>query len=385
MSGKAMTVNGAPLGYSDANGGPTIESQIVAALATEKFYLGGLGLGNQGTNISNFNQTHPSFLSALRQQNLIPSVSWSYNAGAHYRLQSIVSSTSENSRTSEASLLPDPVFAFVDSTLPHIWLPKVACQRFERAFGLSYNTSAGMYTVNDTLHQQLLSLNPTFTFTIGNGLVGGPTTTIGLPYIITDYERSNFSISQARFDDSSVPELVPIPSTTEPTHSPQKNVTIGASIAVIFIAFAIALLVLFILRKRRHQATKDADRSANTQASLDLNVSSNSMKMLSVQEIDENNAIWPYREMQDTGKVEAAWRNSSVTRLVEILELSAALPDSTHELSASLNSLRSSRVRRPDRRARLLQSRLRTGLRLSMDQSASATSIVDSVMSISIS
>jgi len=73
------------LGFSDSFGGPVIESQVVAALATYDRYLGVFGLGHQGTNISNFSDPHPSFLSVIKNQSLIPSLSWAYNAGAKYR------------------------------------------------------------------------------------------------------------------------------------------------------------------------------------------------------------------------------------------------------------------------------------------------------------
>lgn len=73
------------LGFSDSFGGPVVESQVVAALATDDYYLGVFGLGHQGTNISNFSDPHPSFISAMKNQSLIPSLSWAYTAGAKYR------------------------------------------------------------------------------------------------------------------------------------------------------------------------------------------------------------------------------------------------------------------------------------------------------------
>jgi len=73
------------LGFSDSFGGPAIKSQVVAALATHDRYLGVFGLGHQGTNISNFSDPHPSFLSGMKDGSLIPSLSWGYTAGAKYR------------------------------------------------------------------------------------------------------------------------------------------------------------------------------------------------------------------------------------------------------------------------------------------------------------
>lgn len=73
------------LGFDNSTGGPTIDSQVISALATEEYYLGVFGLGHQGTNISNFTEPRPSFLTAMHNQSLIPSLSWAYTAGAPYR------------------------------------------------------------------------------------------------------------------------------------------------------------------------------------------------------------------------------------------------------------------------------------------------------------
>ena len=38
---------------------------------------------------------------------------------------------------SSQELLPTPILAFVDSTVPHIWLPVEACRALEETFGIS--------------------------------------------------------------------------------------------------------------------------------------------------------------------------------------------------------------------------------------------------------
>lgn len=73
------------LGLSNSTGGPSLSHQVVAGLITYDFYVGVFGLGNQPTNITNFDDSYPSFLTSLKTQNLIPSLSWSYTAGAYYR------------------------------------------------------------------------------------------------------------------------------------------------------------------------------------------------------------------------------------------------------------------------------------------------------------
>lgn len=73
------------LGFTNANGGPTLDSQVVVGIETEYYYLGLFGLGSQGTNLTNFTDPRPSFLASMKAKNLIPSMSWAYTAGASYR------------------------------------------------------------------------------------------------------------------------------------------------------------------------------------------------------------------------------------------------------------------------------------------------------------
>jgi hypothetical protein len=91
------------LGFSGGASGPTLQNQTVAAIAAAEspFYLyvrsamsdtyghannhsGIFGLNTQPvTTVGNFSV--PSFFTSLRSQHLIPSLSWSYTAGAKYR------------------------------------------------------------------------------------------------------------------------------------------------------------------------------------------------------------------------------------------------------------------------------------------------------------
>ena len=98
-------------------------------------------------------------------------------------LQSITSTAANGSNH---SLLPNPIWTFIDSTLPLIYLPPESCQAFENAFGLTYNDAANLYTVDDSLHQSLTTSNPNITFQLGNSLTDGPTVDIVLPYASFD-------------------------------------------------------------------------------------------------------------------------------------------------------------------------------------------------------
>ena len=105
-------------------------------------------------------------------------------------LQSIHSKVTDNFNTQQLLLLPKPILTFIDSTIPYIYLPIEACQMFEKNLGLVWNSTAGMYWVNETLHQSLLSKNLEFTFTIGDTKAEGPTVQIVLPYASFDLEIS---------------------------------------------------------------------------------------------------------------------------------------------------------------------------------------------------
>lgn len=67
--------------------GPVLANQTVAGIATHSpFYQGILGLNNQPVNFSTLgNYSAPSLITTLKEQKIIPSISWSYTAGAKYR------------------------------------------------------------------------------------------------------------------------------------------------------------------------------------------------------------------------------------------------------------------------------------------------------------
>lgn len=72
---------------SGSSGGPALPNQTVAGIATASpFYLGIFGLGTQPVNYTHLgNVSAPSYFSSLKAQGYIPSLSWSYTAGAIYR------------------------------------------------------------------------------------------------------------------------------------------------------------------------------------------------------------------------------------------------------------------------------------------------------------
>lgn len=128
----------------------------------------------------------------------------------------------------------------MDSSVSQIWLPNSSCTLFENAFDLIWNETLELYLINDTHHTALQTGNPSVTFTFGNvtsnevlnitlpyaafdltlaaPLVESPTRyfpvkrasdpsqyTLGRTffqeaYVVTDYDRGNFSIYQCDWD-----------------------------------------------------------------------------------------------------------------------------------------------------------------------------------------
>jgi hypothetical protein len=86
------------------------------------------------------------------------------------------------SGATQQNFLEDPIYAFIESTDPNIWLPKEVCQKFEQAFGISIDNSTGLYLINSTHYNSLKTANPTVTFTLANGPSGGDTANIVLPF-----------------------------------------------------------------------------------------------------------------------------------------------------------------------------------------------------------
>ncbi|KAL8957089.1 MAG: hypothetical protein Q9183_006150, partial [Haloplaca sp. 2 TL-2023] len=226
-------------------------------------------------------------------------------------------------------------------------------------------------------------------------------------YVITDYERSNYSISQARFADVSQPEIVPISAATIPSDTsregpisaatissdnsrddsnssatrssddPRKNVGIAVSAVMLSIALVIVLSALCYCHKRRKTAEL-TNRSA-TKRRKDRDVSSRTARPANVsrlREIAENSAIWPFRELPDTGKAEAPIMNSPTAELAGRSEHSTSMPDLIHDPEASQETQPFTPGYQHNRHEVHLQNHLDRGFGMDMDQPG-ATSFVD--------
>ena len=201
------------------SGGPSLSQQIVAGIATPEFYLGLFGLNPRPSNFTSFDDPVPSYMQNLKNRSMIPSLSWSYTAGNQYRLNKVLGNlilggydtsrfepndltfafNEEDIRdltvdieaitftagSTNTTLSSTTVAAFVDSTVPYIFLPLNVCQSFEAAFGITWDDDVQAYLVNDTLHAKLLAQNANVTFTLGNA-TAGKTVDITLPYAAFD-------------------------------------------------------------------------------------------------------------------------------------------------------------------------------------------------------
>lgn len=318
------------------DGLPSLSHQVIEGIATKDFYIGSLGLAPYAVNISNITDPHPSFLGALSNESKISSTSWAYTAGANYRQPTafgsltlggydaarfvqnnisfpfgpdisrdlLVGIQSISSDATSSPLLPTGIYAFLDSLVPHIWLPVEACQAFEKAFGLTYNGTAGLYLVDDALHSKLLAQNPNVTFKLGGALAGGDSVDIVMQYgsfdlvhsgdqtinnntryfplrqahntsqytlgraffqdayVIADYDRSNFSVSQAIFPNASHSQsIVAIHPPGYVLPSTQKaSLSVGAIVGIVAsVVGVIAILIVgYTIYRRRMQRREKA-------------------------------------------------------------------------------------------------------------------------------
>ncbi|KAK3054668.1 hypothetical protein LTR09_004397 [Extremus antarcticus] len=204
--------------------GPTVQNSTVVGFALEDFYLGVLGINPKPTNFSDDTSGSQSYMTLLKQQDHIPSISFGYTAGAQYRadnaygsltlggydeskiianditwkfgtdpfrdivvaLQSVHTPSNVESSPVATELLPDPINVYLDATVPQIWLPIESCFVFEYEFGLVYDNTTELYLVNNTLHQTLLSRNASITFQLAVSGEGGNVASIELPYAAFD-------------------------------------------------------------------------------------------------------------------------------------------------------------------------------------------------------
>ncbi|KAG0645885.1 hypothetical protein D0Z07_7797 [Hyphodiscus hymeniophilus] len=209
------------LGYQGT--GVDLNSSLVTLITSPDFIIGSLGLNPRDTNFTTSDHA-TSLLSLLYEQNKIPSLSFSYNAGAQYRLNGVLGSLilggyddslyepndltfdfyfdqtrdltvglqaiTSTTSSGNTALLPTPDLYLIDSTIAQNYLAQDACEAFEKAFNLTLDNTTGLYLLDDAQHAHLLELNPNVTFTLGAEKSGGSTVNITFPYAAFDLNVS---------------------------------------------------------------------------------------------------------------------------------------------------------------------------------------------------
>ncbi len=235
---------------------------------------------------------------------------------------SLFSARASSNFTNSSPLLTtaDRVNAIIDSSTPYLWLPPSVCDKFARALGLVYDNAVNLYTFGDTESNRdsLDKSHLSFNFTLSDLDLKGdiinvvityrafdlqlrypaiPNTTYGAAnstrnyfplrqasndaqyrigraflqeaYIITDYDRSSFSVYQAVHpsDPFGSVNLITInpPSTSLFNEASSSNIKtsfpIGAIVGLVigFIVLTVLTIftVLFIIHQRRMQKAGD--------------------------------------------------------------------------------------------------------------------------------
>ncbi|KAF2819884.1 acid protease, partial [Ophiobolus disseminans] len=201
------------LGWT-GDGLPSLTNQSIAGVISPQFALGSLALNPRPINFTNYNNPIPSLLHNLRNMATpIPSLSWSYTAGA-YNLApktfgSLVLGGYDSTRFEpnnltfpfgtdisldlqvaiqritidgrKDALMNKPIISYISTLIPDIWLPSEACTQFSKTFRLSFNTTSKDFYINSTMHELNLVDNPIVNFQVGPE-ASGSSIVIRLPY-----------------------------------------------------------------------------------------------------------------------------------------------------------------------------------------------------------
>ncbi|CAD6445902.1 911f14ec-e970-4108-9906-f13cae20c75a [Sclerotinia trifoliorum] len=337
---------------SPGSGSPSLSSQVLATITTHDFWLGLFGLNPAPTNFSGKTEPVPSYMSNLKSQGHIPSLSYGYTAGAYYRNgggasgggvfanltlggyeESLIVpnnltvdfATNGNDLTIDVNTItvtstggksqvissPSSSFpAFIDSSIPYLYLPTSICQKFEEALGITYDTQSELYLLNDAQYTTIVAKNASVTFTLTNSTskamvnitlpyaafdwwadypivekstryfplkraVDDSQITLGRvflqeAYLIADYERSQFSVHQRNWSTfypaSSPTTISPLQTPATSSSSSKSGIStsaIAAIVLAILVSIALTLCLTIYILRRVHQR-KQAPGWSNT-------------------------------------------------------------------------------------------------------------------------
>lgn len=218
------------LGPAGETGLPSVDNQILGGVADMSFYLGHIALGISKSKFSSKSQSVEPLLYQMRNNSQIPSIAFSYTAGAKYRLKSVVgqlilggydltrfepntsdfsfsfstdssrlltvgveSITATNTLQGTQSLSSSFHITLIDTTVSQLWLPRSICDAFEQSFGLTYDPDTDLYLINATMRDQVKARNPSITIKLIDSLEGAATnfSNIVLPYSAFDLQASS--------------------------------------------------------------------------------------------------------------------------------------------------------------------------------------------------
>ncbi|KAH7110861.1 aspartic peptidase domain-containing protein [Dendryphion nanum] len=169
----------------------------------------------------------PSFMTSLKREGIVPSLSFGYTAGASYaspqtvgslvlggfdegrftpkntsapldkenlhllgiNISSITTKFEGDAINATEQHVSQDFPANIDSTVTHLWLPVAICHRIQRVFGLSYNEESGFYTIDGNSREKNLRKNTSITIQIGSPN-GTSVVNITLPYAALDLQIS---------------------------------------------------------------------------------------------------------------------------------------------------------------------------------------------------
>ncbi|KAJ4982753.1 eukaryotic aspartyl protease [Stagonosporopsis vannaccii] len=197
-----------------------VEDSVVAVYAAPDPWVGQIGLSPSLVFINEEHQSS-SLLQRLKDERIIPSLSFGYQAGSSDRFTRVAGSLTlggyDRSRQSNETLLvplnPDVVVsvqslsitstngtttrvlsdgikATIDSNTPDIWLPTSVCDELASALGLTYFEEADRYIVTEPARSGLKSSLPVFSFILGISATGGSTISIDIPYGAFDLQAT---------------------------------------------------------------------------------------------------------------------------------------------------------------------------------------------------
>ena len=239
----------------------------------------------------------------------------------------IIDTPMDGGDNSDSLVPPDDEYYFkIDSSTPFFWFPENMCESFAKSFGLEYDEKLDLYLygtnwTDDSRFDYLVDKNLILTFTLSDYPGSDLSVEIQLPisafdhkltypynyphgpklgdrgvryfpmrkandskqytigraflqeaYLIVDYERHNFSVSQAKFEPDAMsnkdlvsilpgtwippepPESPEVPRTSSMSTGTKAGIGIGASMVALVIAFSI---LLYCRRRKRDEMDDD--------------------------------------------------------------------------------------------------------------------------------